>query len=968
MMSSETCDSAVELEMLASGMAKQHENYLDAIQELIDNSVAASVSDESYFEDPQTNVEIAISIVRTENKVRTSVCDAGPGITKDALQSHVFRTGNKEISRGILNNVGWGLKASLAWFEESLLQDGAHTEDSYFSLVTKTVEGEPHRVDGPITGELPIVPCDTTCWERGIPKAASEIRGANSGTRVHVVCDRTKFDTDVWPSATALDTKIQFLRERLGVLFRRLLSAREDNQIRIHFEDRVSGVKGTYPIVPIWPTYEDNTPRITHQFTVTGSQGDEYDVRYEAGTLDIDSMTAQAQESSPSLLTQSGRFRYRYRPSQACQGVDIYANGRVLMTSVFNDLFDLSRNNQYNYFGGLIHIFPSNVEGEVPTDNKKTRLDTNNQLWQRIKEELAVEPYLPQGEDYSEQITTDDRSKKDGLGNETNKSNISIEKSTFTSETDLFGIHEGDAQKVLPRLKTEARARNSIGEQFVDATVTSPPYFDLKDYGSGKNAEVGQYDDYSAYIDQLRSIFDDIYDITAKTGSLWIIVNTFRRNKETVQLPFDIARACQRLGAEKTCPNCEETDLENVRESLSGEIKCPHCGHTVTNQDSWILQDIVVWDKESALPYTEKARMRNVFEYILCFSKSPEFELNMESIRNSNPAQFKPWWVDFPERYHPRGKLPDNIWEFEPPTRGSFTGSEGALSKHPATLPPNMVERILQLSTNEDDVILDPFAGSGVVVGQADRMDRHGIGIEINGDYCNEYPNVRKRLEHHYSTNESKVNSKELEQIICGLRQLKYISKLLPSIAEELGISDVAQLGITATILDCHELGYQSVGEDIHGAAEITLVVSAEAKAKETLEYEEAARKVTSNPPFSKFGVQVDIQTQTPEKLQNQLKSDSIGNLAKQLFIYDAGRHYVYSEKTSSSELLSRITQESRMETEPNRYPPIVSNLGLEINHPKNSLETIDRPLSGNHEFVWTRGSKSNIRTEIVLD
>jgi len=39
----ETCESAVELEMLASGMAKQHENYLDALQELIDNSVSAFV-------------------------------------------------------------------------------------------------------------------------------------------------------------------------------------------------------------------------------------------------------------------------------------------------------------------------------------------------------------------------------------------------------------------------------------------------------------------------------------------------------------------------------------------------------------------------------------------------------------------------------------------------------------------------------------------------------------------------------------------------------------------------------------------------------------------------------------------------------------------------------------------------------------------------------------------------------------
>jgi len=46
-MSSETCESAIELEMLASGMAKQHENYFQALQELIDSAVAAKVDDES---------------------------------------------------------------------------------------------------------------------------------------------------------------------------------------------------------------------------------------------------------------------------------------------------------------------------------------------------------------------------------------------------------------------------------------------------------------------------------------------------------------------------------------------------------------------------------------------------------------------------------------------------------------------------------------------------------------------------------------------------------------------------------------------------------------------------------------------------------------------------------------------------------------------------------------------------------
>ncbi len=132
-MGSKTCSSVVELEMLASGMAKQHETYLDALQELIDNAVAASVDSESYFDDPDEQVVIALNFVRDENTVTTYIADNGPGITQDSLQNHVFRTGNKAISNGILNNVGWGLKASLAWFEESLKQRNLANDSNSFT-------------------------------------------------------------------------------------------------------------------------------------------------------------------------------------------------------------------------------------------------------------------------------------------------------------------------------------------------------------------------------------------------------------------------------------------------------------------------------------------------------------------------------------------------------------------------------------------------------------------------------------------------------------------------------------------------------------------------------------------------------------------------------------------------------------------------------------------------------------------
>jgi hypothetical protein len=123
-------------------------------------------------------------------------------------------------------------------------------------------------------------------------------------------------------------------------------------------------------------------------------------------------MTDCAKEECPGLLTQSGKFRYRYRPSQNRQGIDIYANGRVLMTSVFEDVFDLTRNNQYNYFGGTLQIIPMDDTNEVPTDNKKTRLDTNSELWREIQSELSTEEFLPEGREYGKQVSIGGASEK----------------------------------------------------------------------------------------------------------------------------------------------------------------------------------------------------------------------------------------------------------------------------------------------------------------------------------------------------------------------------------------------------------------------------------------------------------------------------------------------------------------------------------------------------------------------------
>src|SRR5712692_3340159 len=77
-----------------------------------------------------------------------------------------------------------------------------------------------------------------------------------------------------------------------------------------------------------------------------------------------------------------------------------------------------------------------------------------------------------------------------------------------------------------------------------------------------------------------------------------------------------------------------------------------------------------------------------------------------------------------------RGKQMKSVWEIRPPESW-----EKRFGKHPTQKPVALLERILLASTNEGDLVLDPFAGSGTTVLAALRTNRRAIGIEIEEKY-----------------------------------------------------------------------------------------------------------------------------------------------------------------------------------------------------------------------------------------
>ena len=286
----------------------------------------------------------------------------------------------------------------------------------------------------------------------------------------------------------------------------------------------------------------------------------------------------------------------------------------------------------------------------------------------------------------------------------------------------------------------------------VQTTITSPPYFDMKDYGV--EGQVGFGQKYEECLEDLKEIFAQIYTVTKDDGTLWIVIDTFKRDHAVVTLPFDLVQKLNSVG--------------------------------------WKLQEIIIWKKDKTVPWSSKGFMQRKFEYVLFFSKQNNYKTNKDQVRIYDTQQLKKWWVKYPERYNPKGKALDEIWEFPIPVQGSW-GTE--YIRHFCPLPKEMVATMISISTDEEDVVFDPFAGSGAVMSQSAYMKRTYLGIEINPQYINMFEAYLKSTiesgKKEYYSYMNTMDQVAFETTIQNLRALKYGRILLNNIEKDYGINDL---------------------------------------------------------------------------------------------------------------------------------------------------------------------------------
>ncbi len=222
----------------------------------------------------------------------------------------------------------------------------------------------------------------------------------------------------------------------------------------------------------------------------------------------------------------------------------------------------------------------------------------------------------------------------------------------------------------------------------VDLVMTSPPYWNLKDYGHPEQIGASSYPEYLARLDR---VFAECYRVARPSGVLVVNVGHRRRDRRFYPIGFHIA--------------------ERMR--------------------GWTLWDVIVWYVPNALPqpshYVERL-FDSKHELLLVFTRDGRTDYTFhkprvpQKYRDADPR---------PHKKNARGRCLGNVIRvpaWRPP-------NVKALGYHAAAFPEELVALVVSSFSNPGDVVLDPFLGSGTTLKVTRGMGRRGIGVELNAGY-----------------------------------------------------------------------------------------------------------------------------------------------------------------------------------------------------------------------------------------
>ncbi|WP_062215282.1 site-specific DNA-methyltransferase [Streptomyces sp. NBRC 109706] len=348
-------------------------------------------------------------------------------------------------------------------------------------------------------------------------------------------------------------------------------------------------------------------------------------------------------------------------------------------------------------------------------------------------------------------------------------------------------LYTGDAVDVLAQLRDGS----------ADCVVTSPPYWGLRDYGTGTwtggdpacphvlggsprvcrrcgaarhDQQCGLEPTLNDYIDNLRRVFAQLHRVLSDTGTLWLnLADSYSttppgRTAEPMGTSTLTSRASARRLRDSVRHAAVDRTGELPQKNLHG---LPWRVAFALQRDGWILRNAVVWHKPNAMPQSVTDRLSCRYELLFLLVKQRHYFFDLDAIREPL-ARAEAQGVDAGRRAHAghsarrrssareAAKYTDTGSFIERPGAGLRPTGRKHTSVHPrgknpgdvwtlptrplkaahfAAFPVDIPLRCIAAGCPEDGVVLDPFSGSGTTGLAARQLRRSYVGIDLRDDF-----------------------------------------------------------------------------------------------------------------------------------------------------------------------------------------------------------------------------------------
>ncbi len=246
----------------------------------------------------------------------------------------------------------------------------------------------------------------------------------------------------------------------------------------------------------------------------------------------------------------------------------------------------------------------------------------------------------------------------------------------------------------------DSRCMMEVPDESIHLVITSPPYWQLKDYGNGN--QIGFDDSYEDYINNLNIVWKECHRVLNKGCRL------------CVNIGDQFARSVY-YGRYKVIPI--RTEIIKFCETISFDYMGAIIWQKVTTCNTTGGATIM-----GSFPFPRNGILKIDYEFILIFKKHGVAPRVSKEIKEKSRMTIEEWNKFFAGHWNIPGEKQD---------------------KHLAMFPEEVPRRLIKMFSFVNDTVLDPFLGSGTTSSAAKKLERNSIGYEINPEFL---PLIKEKL------------------------------------------------------------------------------------------------------------------------------------------------------------------------------------------------------------------------------